>query len=209
MSLFTDIKNASTLLIRGEWREFYLRLRVFLRIIDLKIDNLSESPTERTHPYSNSGGVDLKKVLNTLDISPTDAIVDFGSGKGGALITFSGYPFKKITGVEISPELVAIAESNLRKLKIANVDVVVSDAVDFTGLAEYNYFYFFSPFPGNIMRAVILNIEKSLISKPRKVTLIYLNPEFHDIIIAESSFTKIYEFDHHKLDFYVYSNQQP
>jgi precorrin-6B methylase 2 len=207
MSFVSDITNASSLLIHGEWREFILRLKVYLGIINLKIDNPDALPTERTHQYSNSGGHKLKKVLNSLGITSRDAIVDFGSGKGGALITFSMYPFKKVTGVEITPELAAVAEGNLKKLGISNVNVVVSDSTDFTDLAEYNYFYFFSPFPGEIMKQVIHNIETSLSIKPRNIVIIYLNPEFHNVIIENSSFKKIDEYNHHVLRYYIYTNR--
>jgi len=206
MSIFIDAKNALSHLVQGEWREFALRIRVHLGTINLKMDRLDELPTERTHPYSDSSGIKLKKVLNSLGIAPQDAIVDFGSGKGGALITFSRYLFAKITGVEISPELVAIAEDNLKKLKISNVDMVVCDAADFTDLARYNYFYFFSPFPGEVMQQVIENIETSLTVKPRKAVIIYLNPESHNTIIENSSFKKVDEYNHHVLRFYIYTN---
>jgi 16S rRNA G966 N2-methylase RsmD len=208
MAFITDAKNALSLLIRGEWREFVFRLRVYRGEVDLEnvsTDGLGLS-AERSHEYSNSGGLQLQKVLNFLKISPQDAIVDFGSGKGGALITFSKYPFAKITGVEVSPELVAIAEKNFAKLKIRNIHMVVSDAVDFNDLEGYNYFYFFSPFPGAIMRTVVQNIVSSLVRKPRKATIIYLNPEFHHTVIADSPFRKIKQFTHHQLSCYIYSN---
>ena len=92
MSFFTDVKNAFSIITFGDWRELLLRCKVYLRIIDLKVDNPSAVPTERTYPYSNSGGINLYKVLDTLNISPLDGIIDFGSGKGGALISFSRYP---------------------------------------------------------------------------------------------------------------------
>ena len=206
--LLSDVKNALSYLLKGEWREFVFRVRVYLGQIDLKnvsTDVLGLSPDD-SYEYNNSGGLHLEKVLDSLKITPQDSIVDFGSGKGGALITFSRYPFAKITGVELSPELVAIAKENLRKLKIRNIHMIVGDALDFTELEEYNYFYFFTPFPGHIMKAVIKNIESSVEKKPRKVTIIYFNPEFHDVVITGSSFKKIAEFDHYRLLYYIYSN---
>jgi 16S rRNA G966 N2-methylase RsmD len=208
MSLFVDIKNALALLMRGEWREFYLRLRIYCGEIDLQ--NVSTEALgfqdECGHEYSDSGGKRLEKVLNSIGITPQDSIVDFGSGKGGALITFSRYPFKKITGVEIVPELADIAEKNLHKLNIRNIRMVVIDAADFTDLDEYNYFYFFSPFPGSVMRRVIINIGNSLLKLPRKAVIIYFNPEYHNEVITDSPFTKIDEFNHHDLKYFIYSN---
>jgi Methyltransferase domain len=209
MSLATDTKNALSLLTHGEWREFIFRVRVHLLGIDLKnayLDELDLSAA-RCHYYANSGGLHLDKVLRTLKITQHDAIVDFGSGKGGALITFSRYPFTKITGVELSPVLVAIAEENFAKLKIGTIDMTICDAADFTDLDDYNYFYFFSPFPANTTSAVIRNISDSLTRKPRTATIIYFNPECHDAIVADSPFVKIKEFHHHELDYFIYSNK--
>jgi SAM-dependent methyltransferase len=209
MSLTTDILNALSLVIHGEWREFMFRVRVHTRNIDLKNAYLDELnlTEERSHYYANSGGLHLEKVLRDLKITPRDSIVDFGSGKGGALITFSRYPFAGIAGVEISPELVVIAKRNLDKLHIGNITMYVSDAADFTDLDAYNWFYFFSPFPSAVMSAVIRNIRASLAHNPRKASIIYFNPECHDAVVTDSPFVKTNEFNHHELRYFIYSNR--
>ncbi|HEX2770257.1 MAG TPA: methyltransferase domain-containing protein [Geobacteraceae bacterium] len=165
--------------------------------------------SDRGFHYAHSGGIHLERVLDHLDISPGDTIIDFGSGKGGALITFAKYPFSKITGVELMPELVAIAEKNFKILNISNVTMVVSDAAEFTELDEYNYFYLYSPFPRVIMAAVLGNIRSSIKKRPRFVRLIYCNPEFHDIVGDGSPFRKTGEFFHNQLNhpIYIYSNK--
>ena len=209
MSFSTDIYNALSLLWRGEWREFIFRIRVHLQKIDLRNTYLDELnlPEERCHYYANSGGPHLDRVLRALRITAQDSVVDFGSGKGGALITFSRYPFARIAGVEIAPELVAIAECNLAKLHIANVTMYVSDAADFTDLDAYNFFYFFSPFPAAVMNAVIRNICDSLARNPRKASIIYFNPECNDAVVTDSPFVKTNEFNHHELGYFIYSNR--
>jgi protein-L-isoaspartate O-methyltransferase len=211
MPIFNDAKNALAFLCRGEFKEFLFRLRVYFSKLDLQhasIHELGLSP-DRSHDYSHSGGTNLENVLNHLNISHQDSIIDFGSGKGGALITFAKYPFAKITGVELLPELVAIAENNLRILNIPNISMVACDAADFTDLDEYNYFYFYNPFPRIITAAVVHKIQASLLKKPRSFHLIYCNPEFHDILEDNSVFLKTGEFFHHQLNhsIYVYSNK--
>ena len=136
MSFFLDAKNACSLIAMGEWREFIFRIRVHIQKIDLKNCSLDELqlPEERCHDYANSGGLSLETVLRALKITSRDAIVDFGSGKGGALITMARYPFARIMGVEISPELVAIARRNLHKLGIGNVAMVTGDQSVLPGL---------------------------------------------------------------------------
>jgi protein-L-isoaspartate O-methyltransferase len=205
---FRTIKNALSLLCKGDWREFNVRARIVLGQIDLKTVSTDELnlPIERANSYSDSGGSGLQKVLSTLNITPRDAIIDFGCGKGGALITLARYPFAKITGVEISADLGDIARKNLGILTIDNVHIICCDAAGFTELDDYNYVYFFNPFPAAVMRSVIDNLKKSLAIKPRKVTIIYLNPVCNDEIISDSPFTRQEEFDHASHRFFVYSN---
>jgi len=208
MSFYLDAKNAISLIFKGEWREFAIRWRVYLGHVDLKQVYLEELhlPEDRCYYYANSGGLHLEKVLKALKITPGDAIIDFGCGKGGVLITLAKYPFAKITGIELSPKLVAIAKQNLSRLKIKNVSIALSDAADFTDLDDYNFFYFFNPFPCNVMGAVMANISISLAKKPRKATIIYFNPECHETVIHGSLFVKTDEFRHHDLSYYIYTN---
>lgn len=199
------IRNAITLLAKGEWREFLIRLRISLGQIDLK-DDPSEVVTDRTHYYTDSGGLAFDKIMSNFNITPRAAIVDFGCGKGGILISLSKYPFSKITGVEIAPDLVEIAKNNIRKLNLKNVAIECCDATEFKQLNEYNYFYFFDPFPCNVMQDVMDNIEKSILEHPRKITIIYLNPGCHEVVESSSIFTKTKELSHFEHRCFVYSN---
>jgi SAM-dependent methyltransferase len=199
------LRNGISLLSKGQWREFLIRLRIYLGHVDIRYDP-TEAVSERTHYYSDSSGIEFDEIISGFDISPADAIVDFGSGKGGILISLSKYPFSKITGVEISPEYVAIARENIRKLRIKNVAIECCDAADFTQLDEYNYFYFFDPFPCVVMKEVLNNIERSIIRHPRKVTIIYLNPSCHDLIEASDFFKKTGEPAHFEHKCFIYSN---
>jgi SAM-dependent methyltransferase len=208
MALARWVITAFSLFLRGEWRELYIRTLIALRILDIQtitVDELHLSP-ERAHSYSDSGREDLQHVLFALNIQPTDAIVDFGSGKGGALIALADFPFSKITGVEISKELTEIAQKNLQKLKISNVEIVCCDATDFTNIDEYNYIYFYNPFPCRIMNVVIRSLIDSLGRRPRKVTIIYLNPVCHNVILKENIFILIDKYKHHHHTFFVYMN---
>jgi 16S rRNA G966 N2-methylase RsmD len=208
MSFLNYLKNAATLLCQGKWREFLFRLRVYLVGVDLS--NVSNDelniPVERGHEYANSGGRHLEIVLETLKITPEDAVLDYGSGKGGALMTLAKFPFSRITGIELSPELVAVARKNLKGLNAGRITMIVDDAVNLTDLEAYNYFYFFNPFPAAVMIAVIKNIANSLTRKPRKAVIIYLNPEFHESVVTDSPFVKVDELHHHPLKYFIYSN---
>lgn len=202
------IKLYLYLLAKRDWRAINYRLQLLFKQIDLTnvcVDDLQLS-AERAYEYADSGGTALEKVLDSMAISGSDAVLDFGSGKGGALITLAKYPFSKITGVELSVELIAIARKNLRKLWIDNITIEQGDATEFTALDDFNYFYFFNPFPCPVMKRVVENIAKSIERRPRKVTIIYLNPECHEVVVADTLFVKQQEFAHPTLRYFVYSN---
>lgn len=56
----------------------------------------------------------LRNILENLGAEPRDfTFVDFGSGKGRALLCAAAFPFKRIVGVEWSPDLCAIARRNI------------------------------------------------------------------------------------------------
>jgi tRNA1(Val) A37 N6-methylase TrmN6 len=139
-------------------------------------------------------------------ITSNDAIVDYGCGKGGILVTLSKYPFAKIAGVEISPELVEIANKNIKTLNLKNIEITCCDASEYTQLDTFNYIYFFDPFPVVVMQDVLKNIEQSIINVPRKVTIIYLNPFCHDLIETKSAFKKVSELPHFEHKCFIYSN---
>lgn len=199
------LRNGFSLLFKGEWREFLIRLRISLGHIDLKHDP-SEEVTDRTHYYADSGGPAFDKLMTHFDITPSDAIMDFGCGKGGILISLSKYPFSQITGVEISAELVEIANKNIKKLGLEKIKIECRDAADYKELDEYNYFYFFDPFPPVVMKDVLKNIEQSIIELPRKVTIIYLNPFCHEMIESQGLFAKVRELPHFEHQCFIYSN---
>lgn len=205
VALTRKIKNALLLLWRRDWREFLIRLRIIFGHVDLKYDP-TEAISERTHYYADSSGLEFDEIISRFNITHADAIVDFGCGKGGILISLSKFPFSKITGVEISPELVEIAKENMRKLRIRNVEIECCDAAEFRQLDEYNYFYFFDPFPCVVMKEVLGNIEKSILEHPRKVTIIYLNPFCHELLEASPVFTKTMELPHFEHKCFIYSN---
>src|ERR1019366_7569028 len=93
----------------------------------------------------------FKRVLAGFDIAFEDyTFVDFGSGKGPALLLASEFPFKRILGLEFSPELHRTAEENIRRYrsKTQKCRDIQSLNVDFAGYAlppEASVLFFFHP----------------------------------------------------------------
>ena len=56
-------------------------------------------------------------------------------------------------------------------------------------------------------RSIVGNIGASLARSPRKATVVYFNPEYHEAVVTASPFVKVAEFLHHELGYYIYTNE--
>jgi len=122
--------------------------------------------------------------------------VDLGSGKGRALLMASDYPFRKIIGVELLPELHAIAKENVRKYssprqQCRNFELHCGDARRFHLPPEPLVVFIFDPFPQDILREVIAGVERSVRKAPRKIYLAYQNPISERAVAEFSGLRKI------------------
>ncbi len=105
--------------------------------------------------------------------------VDFGSGKGRALLLAGRHRFRRVTGVEFSRELHAEAIANIehfRKQGLLQTPVVESvnmDVVDFAIPDGECVLYTYNPFGPEVMRRLLANIACSIREVPRRIYFIY------------------------------------
>ena len=141
----------------------------------------------------------FNRILSGLNIGYEDFVfVDFGSGKGRTLLQASEFPFKQIIGVELEPQLHAIAQKNIQLFrsptqKCKNFELLCTDATAYSLPSENSVFYFFDPFNVPILSMVLENIRLSLLSHPRKIFIVYLNPNHWPAINQAGFLTKIYD----------------
>lgn len=106
--------------------------------------------------------------------------LDYGCGKGRAVVVAATHPFRRIIGVELSPRLSDAARENIRsaesKLKCRDVEIVTTDAVDYEIPPDVNVIFLFNPFTGSIMSAVQQRIRQSLEASPRPLQVVYMHP---------------------------------
>jgi tRNA(1-methyladenosine) methyltransferase and related methyltransferases len=127
--------------------------------------------------YSCSTQKEIFPILDHCHVHPSaeDAILDFGCGKGGAMVSFFDYGFKKVGGIEYETKIYEVARENFNKLGIKNnIELLNADARDIKDQLDcYNWFYFFFPFDKEIFTVVIDNIKNSFMRKKRKIHIIY------------------------------------
>lgn len=118
--------------------------------------------------------------LRLAEISCADTFTDLGSGMGRAVFAASWLGAKRSVGVEILPDLAAIAETNRRKSYLAARDIAfVCDNASAYDLASTTLLYMFHPFGPATVESVI---EKLQINHDPGLRIVYVNPVHSDLL---------------------------
>jgi SAM-dependent methyltransferase len=183
--------------LRANLRFASVAQRVADSVLDRDLDTSARATEpEHEHPdrllYVASPWHVLPRALRYLGATDQDVFVEFGCGKGRVLHQAAKLPFRRIVGVEISPELAEIARSNLAaradQHRCVNIEIVVSDAADFRVPDDLTIGYLYHPFRDATLDAVLRNIIHSLDRRPRRVRLIYVYPLGAEQILATGRF---------------------
>ena len=148
---------------------------------DLKVDSpnwISAAGYWPTRPD------DFEEALSAVKV-PHDGFVfiDFGSGKGRALLLASEHPFNRVIGLEFSSELHTAALANIERYRSSTRKCrdVASLCVDFTTFRlplSPLVLYFFNPASRDVMAAVAANIARSLSENERPIFVVYATPMY-------------------------------
>jgi SAM-dependent methyltransferase len=137
----------------------------------------------------------LEDVFAKVDLSGRRHFVDIGCGKGRALCMAAHHGFGRVTGIDFSARLCAAAEENLRLVQQQKpglvFSVAVEDAFDFAIPPDTDCIFLFNPFDAVVMHAVVEHTLQSHLSHPRKIILIYVNPQ-HAKLFLRAGFTQLY-----------------
>jgi SAM-dependent methyltransferase len=143
-------------------------------------------------PYSASPWWVLRWLLPQSEVRPSDVFVEFGCGKGRVVLEAARrYPFRRVVGVEISPDLSDAARRLVargRRMRCRDVRIETADATEFSVPDDMTHAYFYNPFSGATFVHVCANIIASLDRAPRSVRVIYVNPVEHATLVATGRF---------------------
>ncbi len=124
-------------------------------------------------------------MMASLAINYSDYVfIDFGSGKGKALLLAAEWPFKAIRGVEFAPALHRVAEANFRTYKnpaqrCLDLRSHCMDATEFELPADPLVIYFYNPFNELVLSTLLSRIRQSVKTSPRDVWACYYHPIAH------------------------------
>lgn len=164
---------------KATWALFERRLRTrtegWMELAELGL------PSEHRLRYQPSPWLTLPRVLRRAEVSPEDVFIDFGCGKGRMVLEAALlYRFARVVGVELSPDLAAVArenvERNRRRLRTPQVEIVVSDVLAYPVPDDVTIAFFANPFTGPIFSHVVSGLLASVDRSPRRLRIVYSVP---------------------------------
>jgi len=121
----------------------------------------------------------IRNIVGRLDVEPRElTFVDFGSGKGRALLCAAAFPFRRIVGVEWSADLCAIARRNVeiyrsRNPSVPEIDVRCQNVLEYEMPPGAIVVYIFNPFGPKLTRQVLEKIGQHAAAVPDKCLVVY------------------------------------
>ena len=162
---------------------------------------LFHSPYQPTEPaLFHEMLASLMGASSTLSNAKMDfrefTFIDVGSGKGRALLMAADYPFRRILGIELLPELHRAAKENIGKYKSDSqqcfaIDCILGDACEFAFPPEPTVLYLFNPLPESGLVRMVSNLEQSLREHSRPVFVLYHNPLLDHVLTGNAVFKRI------------------
>jgi SAM-dependent methyltransferase len=175
-------------------RQFHVDTAGIVRLERLAIGGANRSLGVR---YQGSDPAAVRATLRDLQIDyPKFVFIDLGSGKGRVILVASEFPFKRIVGVEFSPELHETAVRNIASYsnparRSAVIESVCIDAAEYELPDEPLVLYFYNPFLEPLMRTVLRRIAASLQASPRDAYLVFTGDVAMAPLIEEVGFVRL------------------
>jgi SAM-dependent methyltransferase len=144
-------------------------------------------------PYQPSDPESFREMVASVNVEFSEyTFLDLGSGKGRTLLMASEFPFRRIIGVELVPELHAVARKNVATFaneaqQCRDIETVCSDARDYEFPEGPLLLYLFNPFPAAALERALANLRASLERTRRPVKVVYHHPQSEQVL-ADSGF---------------------
>lgn len=131
----------------------------------------------------------LRGIFGSVLIGRNDVLLDYGCGKGRVIVWAAvRFPLARIIGVELDPQLHALAETNIRnwqgRRRCDDIALIQGDATEFDVPDDVTIIFLYNPFLGDVFNRVIAKIVQSLVRQPRPLRVFYIHPRMHDTLIG-------------------------
>lgn len=145
----------------------------------MRKNTMQKEENPKYYGYSKTNEKHLRSIFDSLSYQECRNFLDIGCGKGVVLKEAANYPFQRIAGIELLPDLVKAAQNNFKILKLQDrVTCMEANAQNYDGYAEFDTFFLFNPFAKEILTKVAEKLEEISRKERRTITVIYHNPRY-------------------------------
>ena len=185
---------------RGIEKLFFIPARGYIPLDGLTIDSPNRQFGHDYHPVHrlsfNWAMAQIPEKLGDF------TFVDYGAGRGRALLLAALHPFRKIIGVEFAAELQDDATMNIAQfprslMKCRDVDCLLMDAVDLPIPEGKGVFLFNDSFDREVLETVLARIISSYRAHPRRIYLVFVRPLKAEVLDRLMERTVIFEPTYH------------
>jgi methyltransferase family protein len=172
---------------RHRWRTFLewqiRKIRESVADLIHKVDTFGLAPDDVhdnmwPYRYDAAPWSALRRIFRHLKLDfPRFTFIDMGCGKGRIVLAASAFSFLSVVGVEFSPPLCRIAESNLVRCRFLrrraqSTRIIECDATEFSVPRTSCVFFFYNPFSWDLLEIVIRKIIDSYRTETRDIYLV-------------------------------------
>ncbi|SFS15201.1 hypothetical protein SAMN05421771_2665 [Granulicella pectinivorans] len=157
---------------------------------------------EVTAYYGVAPSILRSLIARWLDSGPSHSIekvtfIDIGAGKGRGLLIASEYPFKEVLGIELNPELAALAQKNISHWVatqefLAPMTLIEQDATEFYFPDGPCLLFLFHPFESKVLAKLMRRIETQFARRRGTVDLLYVNCECRALLDGHPAFERLF-----------------
>ncbi len=164
---------------RGIERLFFVPAKGHIPLDELTIDSPNLAFGHDYHPVHR---LSFNWAMAQIPDRLSDfTFVDYGAGRGRALLLAAMHPFRKVIGMEFAAELHDDATMNIAQfprslMKCRDIDCHLMDAVNFEVPENKGVFLFNDSFDIEVLETVLARITASYRANPRRIYLIFVRP---------------------------------
>jgi hypothetical protein len=168
---------------------------------DLKTGHPNDAHNTAYYGIAPSVLLDLLSWWRATDLvaPPMDySFIDLGAGMGRGMLIASRMPFREVIGVELHPELAAIAQRNLDKWQRSGrarcpMHIACQDVTEFRFPAGPCVAYLFNPFREPVLENLLDHLADEFAGRRRQLDLIYANDEMADTILKDGRWQQLWK----------------
>jgi SAM-dependent methyltransferase len=130
--------------------------------------------------------------------------LDFGAGKGRAVLLASQFPFRQVIGVELNPAMAAIAKANAAiwlhahssdptSGAITPIQIIEDDALNVPLPTMPAIIFLFHPFEDPVLKALLRRIESAFLGRAGDLDILYVNAEHGAVLNQHPAFQLLWQ----------------